>query len=84
MALTEGDRPTARAHLEGAIAALDELGPNHQQAWALVGLAALCAEEEETAAARGRLRQARRRFEVLGAAAGIARCDALERSKHRS
>ena len=80
VALAEGDRPTARAHLEGAVAALDELGPNHQQAWALVGLAALCAEEEP-AAARHRLRQARQRFELLGASVGSARCDLLESSK---
>jgi predicted ATPase/DNA-binding SARP family transcriptional activator len=78
VALCAGDRAAARAHLESVASILGEVESTHQEGWALAVLAAMVAEDDEPAAARGWLDQATRLFALLGSDAGLAYCRGLE------
>ncbi|HSS04083.1 MAG TPA: BTAD domain-containing putative transcriptional regulator [Solirubrobacterales bacterium] len=78
VALCIGDRADARVHLEAAASVFGEIESMHQAGWALAVLAALSAEDDETAVARQWLDRATRHFELLGGDAGIAYCRELE------
>jgi predicted ATPase/DNA-binding SARP family transcriptional activator len=79
VALCDGDRAGIRAHLEAAAAIFGSTESMHQEGWTLAVLAAICAEDDEPAAARESLNRAIRQFERLGNAVGLAHCREFDR-----
>jgi len=77
VALCADDRAAARAHLEAAASVYEAIVTTHQGGWASAVLAAICAEDGESATGRRWLDRASRHFEQLGAGAGIAYCREL-------
>jgi predicted ATPase/DNA-binding SARP family transcriptional activator len=81
VALSAGDRVGARAHLKDAASVFGGLESTPQEGWALAVLAAMSAEDGESATARRWLDRAIRHFELLGGDAGMAYCRELERGQ---